>query len=235
MRKNFRTDLHEIFKECWQWASEQTIKFLVAIWIMDPDTDPHPGLDGRDARGPSWLYCIVSPSQTHLHWQHKRRLQYRLCCFWEWEQTSAIWNSGRGRVREGANVQRANVLHSSECERPSQTGGKRRSVERKLCLSVLHLKRLRKSEAKRLSLCTISREQERYSATELRSRLELSDLRVLPLTVAAFARHLKAHLFSCPKQRIWGLFIFHRTTVHFLPPPTRTCNRRCLFVCLSVC
>jgi len=25
--KNFRTDLHEIFREGWQWANEQTIKF----------------------------------------------------------------------------------------------------------------------------------------------------------------------------------------------------------------
>jgi len=27
LRKNFRTDLHEIFTEGWQWANEQTIKF----------------------------------------------------------------------------------------------------------------------------------------------------------------------------------------------------------------
>ena len=27
LRKNFRTDLHEIFREGWQWANEQTIKF----------------------------------------------------------------------------------------------------------------------------------------------------------------------------------------------------------------
>ena len=27
LRKNFRTDLHEIFREGWQWAVEQTIKF----------------------------------------------------------------------------------------------------------------------------------------------------------------------------------------------------------------
>jgi len=25
--KNFQIDLHEIFREVWQWASEQTIKF----------------------------------------------------------------------------------------------------------------------------------------------------------------------------------------------------------------
>ena len=27
LRENFRTDLHEIFREGWQWANEQTIKF----------------------------------------------------------------------------------------------------------------------------------------------------------------------------------------------------------------
>jgi len=27
LRKNFRTDLHEIFREGWQWATEQMIKF----------------------------------------------------------------------------------------------------------------------------------------------------------------------------------------------------------------
>jgi len=35
MRKNFRTDLHEIFREGWQLANEQ--KLLVAIGITDPD------------------------------------------------------------------------------------------------------------------------------------------------------------------------------------------------------
>jgi len=27
LRKNFQTDLHEIFREGWQWASEQIVKF----------------------------------------------------------------------------------------------------------------------------------------------------------------------------------------------------------------
>jgi len=27
LRKNFRTDLHDIFREGWQWANEQLIKF----------------------------------------------------------------------------------------------------------------------------------------------------------------------------------------------------------------
>jgi len=35
--KKFRTDLHEIYKEGWQWASEQMVKFLwqsgSRIWI----------------------------------------------------------------------------------------------------------------------------------------------------------------------------------------------------------
>jgi len=35
MRKNFRTDLYEIFREGWQLANEH--KLLVAIGITDPD------------------------------------------------------------------------------------------------------------------------------------------------------------------------------------------------------
>jgi len=27
LRKNFATDLHEIFREGWQWANEQLVKF----------------------------------------------------------------------------------------------------------------------------------------------------------------------------------------------------------------
>jgi len=38
LRKNFRTDLHEIFRECWQWANEQTTRF----W-WDPDPYPDTG------------------------------------------------------------------------------------------------------------------------------------------------------------------------------------------------
>jgi len=34
LRKNFQTDLHEIFREGWQWASEQMIKISVAIRII---------------------------------------------------------------------------------------------------------------------------------------------------------------------------------------------------------
>jgi len=42
MRKNFQTDLHEIFGEGWQWANEQMMKFLVAIRIRDLDADADP-------------------------------------------------------------------------------------------------------------------------------------------------------------------------------------------------
>ena len=40
LRKNFRTDLHDIFREGWKWANEQMINFflfLVAIRITDRD------------------------------------------------------------------------------------------------------------------------------------------------------------------------------------------------------
>jgi len=33
LRKNFPTDLHEIFSEGWQWANEQNDRILVAIRI----------------------------------------------------------------------------------------------------------------------------------------------------------------------------------------------------------
>ena len=38
LRKSFRTDLHEIFREGWQWANEQMVKFwwqsASRIWIQ---------------------------------------------------------------------------------------------------------------------------------------------------------------------------------------------------------
>ena len=34
---NFQTDLHEIFREGWQWASEQMIKFWWWSWTNSPD------------------------------------------------------------------------------------------------------------------------------------------------------------------------------------------------------
>ena len=36
LRKNFRTDLHEIFREGWQWAIEQKIKFWWGSWSRIP-------------------------------------------------------------------------------------------------------------------------------------------------------------------------------------------------------
>jgi len=41
LRKNFRTDLHEIFRECWQWANEQTFKF----WWRSRTDSPDGGTD----------------------------------------------------------------------------------------------------------------------------------------------------------------------------------------------
>ena len=41
LRKNFVTDLHEIFREGWQWASEQLIKFW---WVASGFEDCFPGL-----------------------------------------------------------------------------------------------------------------------------------------------------------------------------------------------
>jgi len=34
LRKNFRTDLHEVFRKGWQWTSEQITKISVAIRII---------------------------------------------------------------------------------------------------------------------------------------------------------------------------------------------------------
>jgi len=36
LRKNCRTDLHEIFRKGWQWANEQMIKF----WCRSVDLKP---------------------------------------------------------------------------------------------------------------------------------------------------------------------------------------------------
>ena len=41
LRKNFRTDLHEIFREGWQWAIEQITKFR---W-RSPTDSPNGGTD----------------------------------------------------------------------------------------------------------------------------------------------------------------------------------------------
>jgi len=41
MRKNFPTDLYEIFKEGWQWADEQMIKF----WWRSRTDSPDGGTD----------------------------------------------------------------------------------------------------------------------------------------------------------------------------------------------
>jgi len=47
LRKNFRTDLREIFREGWQWASEQ---ILMAIRIRDPNPDTDADADANPYR-----------------------------------------------------------------------------------------------------------------------------------------------------------------------------------------
>jgi len=37
LRKNFRTVLHEIFRDGWQWASEQIVKFRWRSRTESPD------------------------------------------------------------------------------------------------------------------------------------------------------------------------------------------------------
>jgi len=44
LRKNLQIDLREIFREGWQWPSEQMI-ILVAIRITDLNPDPHRDTD----------------------------------------------------------------------------------------------------------------------------------------------------------------------------------------------
>jgi len=41
LRKNFTTDLHEIFRESWQWAIEQVFKF----WWRSRTDSPDGGTD----------------------------------------------------------------------------------------------------------------------------------------------------------------------------------------------
>ena len=70
LRKNFRTDLHEIFLEGWQWANEQTITFWwrsgsrIRVRIRDPDRDT-----GKDCwrSGPLGLVLVLSVSGYFWH------------------------------------------------------------------------------------------------------------------------------------------------------------------------
>jgi len=58
LRENFSTDLHEIFREAWQWAIEQMIKF----WWRYPDRDTGNLPVSRAIR------CGSPPKFNHL-WQ----------------------------------------------------------------------------------------------------------------------------------------------------------------------
>ena len=67
LHKNVQTDLHEIFRECWQWASEQMIKFWwrseSRIWIAtprDPDRDT-----GKMCRG-GGMHCPSASSSNSV-------------------------------------------------------------------------------------------------------------------------------------------------------------------------
>ena len=48
LRKNFQTDLHEISREGWQWASEQTIKLEHRL-VTDGQTDGQTQSDTKTA------------------------------------------------------------------------------------------------------------------------------------------------------------------------------------------
>jgi len=61
LRKNFQTDLHEIFREDWQWASEQIIKFW---WQSSPDRNA-----GKTCLG-GGMHCPSASSMTLVWWLH---------------------------------------------------------------------------------------------------------------------------------------------------------------------
>jgi len=72
LRKNFRTDLHEIFREGWQWANKRVIKFRwpMAIRIKDPDADREPYPDPYRDTDKTYLgggmHCL-SASSCYCH------------------------------------------------------------------------------------------------------------------------------------------------------------------------
>jgi len=102
---------------------------------------------------------------------------------------------------------------------------------------------LRSADARKLV------EQEQYSALETSPSPVQSSGTLCPqpsrfslLTAATFARHLNAHLFSRPNQRICGLFILRYTNalIIIIRPHRPTtyvayCCRRSSLVCRSVC
>jgi len=81
LRKNFRTDLHEIFRECWQRA------IVVAIRITDPD--PY-----RDT-GKTWLgRGMHRPGVSSSYYYHQSINQSININFFSW-QLGAICHVGK--------------------------------------------------------------------------------------------------------------------------------------------
>ena len=60
--------MHEIFKEGWQWASQQIIKFLVAIRIRDTDPDPYRDTD-RTCLGEG-MHCLSASRSFYIHFHY---------------------------------------------------------------------------------------------------------------------------------------------------------------------
>ena len=65
LRKNFQMDLHEIFREGWQWASEQMI-ILVVIRITDPNLDPHRDTGKTCLGGGVRMHCPSASSYRRI-------------------------------------------------------------------------------------------------------------------------------------------------------------------------
>jgi len=69
LHKNFQTDLHSIFREGWQWANEQVIKF----WWQSgsrirPDPDPNPyGDTGKTCLGGGMHCACPSDSSSPMN------------------------------------------------------------------------------------------------------------------------------------------------------------------------
>ena len=68
LRKKIWTDLHEIIREGWQWANEQTIRFW---WRSGPYTDPYSDT-GKTCLG-GGMHC---PSASSFNYCNHSWLQY---------------------------------------------------------------------------------------------------------------------------------------------------------------
>jgi len=73
LRKNFQTNLHEIFRECWQWTSEEMVEFW--WWSGSQsgyrDCFPDSSLLGDMESGINWLRCTL-PQCTACTSRHRR-------------------------------------------------------------------------------------------------------------------------------------------------------------------